>query len=178
MTGAPVSATLLYSFSWSASGGRVRTFQPKSGDVVGFSYLWSWEAEAGHDRGLKRRPCLIVQVEAQADGARVRLVPISHRPITKMPSIEIPKGYLREAGLDGLGCYVIPGEVNTAPWPSAARDFELLPKGRLPGGFLSTVQGVLLKQHEAGKLVEVDRGRLARDIVERYRAREWERDGR
>lgn len=158
------------------SGGKVQGFRPKSGDVVGFSYLWSWEAEAGHDRGLKRRPCLIVQVEAEADGARVRLVPISHRPITKMPAIEIPKGYLRDAGLDGLGCYVIPGEVNTMRWPSTARDFQLLPKGRLPGGFLATVQEALLKQHDVSKLVEVDREQLARDIVQSYRERE--RDGR
>lgn len=153
-------------------------YRPKSGDVVGFSYLWSWEAEAGHDRGLKRRPCLIVQIEPLDEGLRVRLVPISHRPISKMPAIEIPKGFLREAGLDGLGCYVIPGEVNTAPWPNTARDFQLLPKGRLPGGFLSTVQGLLVKLHQAGRLVEVDRERLARDIVESYRVRDCERDGR
>lgn len=153
-------------------------YRPKSGDVVGFSYLWSWEAEAGHDRGLKRRPCVIVRAEPQTYGLLLRLVPISHRPITNMPSIEIPSGYLQDAGLDGLGCYVIPGEVNTAPWPTSARDFQLLPKGRVPGGFLATVQQALVKQNETGKLVEVDRERLARDIVESYRARDVDRDGR
>lgn len=147
-------------------------YRPRSGQVVGFSYLWSWEAEAGHDRGLKRRPCLIVQVEAQGDRSRVRLVPISHRPITNMPSIEIPKAYLRDAGLDGLGCYVIPSEVNVVRWPSTARDFQLLPKGQMPGGFLGSVQATLLNLFEANRLLEVDREKLARDIVESYRERE------
>lgn len=146
--------------------------------MVGFSYLWSWEAEAGHDRGLKRRPCLIAQVEIQGDGALVRLVPISHRPITNMPSLEIPKGFLREAGLDGLGCYVIPSEVNSIRWPSTAADRQLLPKGQLPSGFFSTVQAALLKQFELGKLAEVDREQLSREIVEAFRGREREPHGR
>lgn len=147
-------------------------YRPKCGDVVGFSYLWSWEASSGHDRGLKRRPCLIVHAEGGPDTLRVRLVPISHRPITNMPSIEIPKAYLRLAGLDGLGCYVIPSEVNAVRWPSRARDFQLLPKGQLPSGFLLSVQRTLVKQTDVNKLVEVDRERLARDIVESYRGRE------
>ena len=163
--------------SWVAGcGGDVPEFRPKAGDVVGFSYLWSWEAAAGHDRGLKRRPCLIVQTKCEPDGARLRLVPISHRPITKMPSMEIPKGYLGDAGLDGLGCYVIPAEVNVVRWPSTARDVQLLPKGRLPSGFVASVQQALLHQDALNRLIEVDRERLARDIVESYRERE--RDGR
>lgn len=147
-------------------------YRPKSGHVVGFSYLWSWEVEAGHDLGRKRRPCLIVQVEAQGRDAVVRLVPISHRPITNMPSIEIPKGYLAGAGLDGLGCYVIPSEVNCIGWPSSARDHHLLLKGQVPGGFLGMVQTALVRHHEMNKLIEVDREKLARDIVESYRERE------
>lgn len=147
-------------------------FRPRSGQVVVYGYLWSWEAEAGHDRALKRRPCLIVSVEEAPSRLRVRLVPISHRPVTNRPSVEIPQIYLREAGLDGGGCYAIPSEVNVVPWPSRARDCALLPRGQLPGGFLREVQGALLETNERKELVEVDREKLAREIVEAYRGRD------
>lgn len=147
-------------------------FRPRSGQVVGFGYLWSWEAEAGHDRARKRRPCLIVNVEEAPSLLRVRLVPVSHRPVTNKPSIEIPKGYLAAAGLDGLGCYVIPSDVNTVAWPSRAWDHQLLPKGRVPDAFLRQVQGALLALNEEKRMSEVDREELGREIIEAYRGRE------
>lgn len=139
---------------------------------MGFGFLWSWEAEAGHDRGLKRRPCLIVNVEHTPSLARVRMAPISHRPVTKMPSIEIPSGFLRGAGLDGQGCYLIPSEINTVEWPSRAWDRQFLPKGQLPWGFVREVQRVLVTLDARGVLKEVDREGIARDIVESYRYRD------
>lgn len=153
-------------------GELVSEYRPRSGHVVGFGYLWSWEAEAGHDRALKRRPCLIVNVEETPSLLAVRLVPISHRPITKQPFIEIPKGYLQGAGLDGLGCYVIPSEVNTVAWPSRAWDRQLMPKGQVPAAFLHQVQQSLVGLDARNSLVEVDREKLAREIVEAYRDRE------
>lgn len=147
-------------------------YRPKAGQVVGFGYLWSWEADAGHDRGRKRRPCLIAQVSEHDSGTVVRLVPISHRPVTKKPSIEIPQGFLRGAGLDGLGCYVIPSDVNTVAWPSRAWDKQLLPKGQLPSGFVVTVQKALLLLHQRNELEEVDREKMDVDIVAAYRERD------
>lgn len=100
------------------------------------------------------------------------MVPVSHRPVTKMPSIEIPSGFLRGGGLDGRGCYVIPSEVNTMEWPSRAWDHQLLPKGTLPWGFVREVQAALVKLNAAGALKEVDREGLAREVVEKYRSRD------
>ena len=147
-------------------------YRPKSGDVVAFGFLWSWEAERGHDRGLKRRPCLVLHTHEQESGLLVRLVPVSHRPVSKQPSIEIPKAYLHGAGLDGLGCFVIPSEVNSIAWPSRAYDRQLLPKGKLPGGFLETVQRGVVDCDRVNQLNEVDRERLSREIVEAYRGRD------
>ena len=140
--------------------------------MVAFGFLWSWEALEGHDRGLKRRPCLVLHVQEMDLGLSVQLVPISHRPVTKQPSLEIPKAYLRGAGLDGLGCFVIPSEVNSISWPSRAYDRQLLPKGRVPSGFLGTVQRQTLECSQRNVLNEVDREGISREILEAFRGRD------
>lgn len=143
-------------------------YRPKEGDVVGFRFLWSWERDAGHDKPRKMRPCLIAGVQ-RADGKeRVRLMPVSHRPMTKLPFLEVPTAYLREAGLDGMGCCVIPGEVNITDWPSGAWDRKMLPMGRVPHTFVRAIAEVT----GAGihKVREVDRDELAREIIDDYRS--------
>jgi hypothetical protein len=53
---------------------------PEAGLVIGYSYLWRRERQAGQDEGLKDRPSVIVLATERApDGATVvTVLPITH----------------------------------------------------------------------------------------------------
>lgn len=139
--------------------------------VVEFAYLWSWEVDHGHDSALKPRPCVVVGVQSLADGYRVSVVPITHKPRTDQHYIEVAKGHLLEAGLDGRGCYIVPGDLNTFEWPPRSQDLAARLKGRLPEGFFQRVKVEILKARAGHHMRLVDRDELARDIIESYRKR-------
>ena len=53
---------------------------PEAGLVIGYSYLWRREHQAGQDEGLKDRPSVIVlAAERDRDGAKI---------VTVLPSRE------------------------------------------------------------------------------------------
>ncbi|HYP36523.1 MAG TPA: hypothetical protein VEQ62_09300, partial [Stellaceae bacterium] len=64
--------------------------------------LWSREAEAGETEGRKDRPCVVITAFRRvADGRlRVRVLPITHRPIEDSRSLPIPPEVKRHLGLD------------------------------------------------------------------------------
>lgn len=143
----------------------MRVINPKPGLIVAFRYLWADEHAAGHDQALKLRPCLVVAVEPLARGQRVTLMAVTHYPqMNKF--VEVPKGYLREAGLDGHGQYVVTGEVNVVRWPS--RNVRAI-LGRVPEGFMKEVKEAVAR--DADTLRVVDHEEMGREVVRSYRGR-------
>lgn len=92
---------------------------PQPGDVLSYSYLWSHEAEAGHEEGLKDRPVAVVVTAETKDGrVRLHVVPITHsQPLPTQRAIELPKTVKRELGLDDEPSWIILSEMNRFTWP-------------------------------------------------------------
>lgn len=92
---------------------------PKPGQVIRYSYLWSSEAERGREEGIKDRPCAIVVVVADKGGrSRVFALPVTHvRPENPDFAVEIPPDTKRRLGLDDLPSWIVVTEWNDFLWP-------------------------------------------------------------
>ncbi len=119
--------------------------EPKVGLVVRYSFLWSREATAGLEEGSKDRPCAIVLIVRNIDGALiVRVLPITTRaPHDLAKAMEIPLPTKLRIGLDEAKSWVILAETNEFEWPGpdlrpASRENRSTPVlGMLPPGFTS-----------------------------------------
>lgn len=141
--------------------------QPRQGYVVDMGYLWREEQESGHDRSLKRRPCVIVHAHHDERCLTLGVVPITHSPPSAPHMQEIPSMYLKGAGLDA-GCSVVLNEMNQFTWPQVDPEFELTVRGVLPDGYFQTLLGTV-RSYYAAKLIHiVDRDEMARQIVQEY----------
>lgn len=90
-------------------------FDPKTGDVIRYDFLWGDEHEKGQVDGAKDRPCAIVLASSpREDGSqRVMLVPVTHSPPTAdQGGIEIPAKVLKYLGLDDERSWIRTHEVN------------------------------------------------------------------
>lgn len=99
---------------------------PEVGLVISYSFLWSDEAEAGQVEGRRNRPCAIVLVVHEAEGAApvVAVVPITHSPHqNREAAIEIPASVKRHLGLDDVPSWIVLDEFNVFTWPG----FDLRP---------------------------------------------------
>ena len=75
---------------------------PQPGLVIGYSFLWRDEHEAGQESGAKDRPCAIVLTVRQDDGDTMVLVaPIIHTPPSQPElGVELPAITRQRLGLD------------------------------------------------------------------------------
>ena len=132
---------------------------PHPGLVISYSYLWADEHEAGHEEGLKDRPCAIVLVVVdQEAGTVVTVVPVTHAPPARnRPAIEIPHDTKRRLGLDDARSWIVLDEANEFIWP-----------------------GPDLRPRESGKPETVAFGFLPRGLIKSMRARfaEADREGK
>lgn len=104
---------------------------PLPGLVIQYSYLWSHEAEVGHEEGRKDRPVAIVMaITASAAGERrVTVLPITHRqPTDDASAVEIPLATKARLGLDDDRSWIVVAEGNDFPWPGP--DVRIIPKRR------------------------------------------------
>jgi hypothetical protein len=102
---------------------RLPTPKPLPSQVVRYSYLWDSERRRGQEEGVKDRPCAVVLLMKNADGADV----VTVLPITRTPpatshrdlAIEIPIITKRRLGLDDKRSWIILSEANriTLPCP-------------------------------------------------------------
>ncbi len=92
---------------------------PQPGLVIRYSYLWTREARAGREEGVKDRPCAIVlAVGVAEDRQRVIVLPITHSPPQSPDEgIELPPVVKARLGLDGERSWVIVSEGNDFIWP-------------------------------------------------------------
>lgn len=113
--------------------------RPKSGLVIGYSYLWEAEYRTGKEEGAKDRPCAVVIASRTEEGDLVVTVaPITHSPpADPLDGIEVPSAVKRGLKLDDQPSWVICAELNRFVWPGP----DLRPVSRrAPGQF---VHGVL-----------------------------------
>lgn len=115
------------------------TRPPREAEVIRYAYLWSHEAAAGRDEGVKDRPCAVVLSSVKADGRVVLLVvPVtSRKPDNPGEAIEIPLPTRRRLGLQEAPCWVVVTEVNRFAFPGP----DLRPADNPSGPFF--VQGTL-----------------------------------
>ena len=92
---------------------------PQPGLVIRYSYLWTREAQAGREEGIKDRPCAIVlAVAAAPDRTRVVVLPITHTaPQTPDEGIELTQQTKARLGLDGERSWIMLDEGNDFIWP-------------------------------------------------------------
>jgi hypothetical protein len=108
---------------------------PEPGLVLSYEFLWSHEAEAGHDQGEKKRPSVVVLATRSDKGQiTVTVAPITHSEpkASSSNAIEVPPKVKQHLGLDSERSWIICDELNEFIWPGY--DLYPIPKGR-PGQF-------------------------------------------
>ena len=108
--------------------------EPRTGLVLGYSYLWEHEFRAGQEEGRKDRPCAVV-IATRTEGGDivVTVAAITHqRPDDPADGIEVPAEVKRHLGLDEARSWLVCSELNRFVWPGP----DLRPVARQkPGQF-------------------------------------------
>ena len=139
--------------------------KPQPGLVVRYSYLWSREAQAGREEGIKDRPCaVILAFEDEEKRTRVYVLPITHSPPSDdEDAVEIPAAVKLRLGLDSERSWVVVTEANAFGWPGP--DLRFLPGhgpetavfGFLPPGFFRVVRDRFLAVYRDRRAIMVPR---------------------
>lgn len=109
--------------------------RPKSGLVIGYSYLWEAEYRAGREEGSKDRFCAVVIATRTEDGdIVVTVAPVTHFPPAHMQDgRELPAEVKHILRLDSERSWLICAELNRFVWPGP----DLRPiSRRAPGNFV------------------------------------------
>ena len=138
---------------------------PQPGLVIRYSYLWSHEAEAGKDEGVKDRPCaILLAVETRQRQTSVIVLPVTHlAPSDPNAAIEIPLAVKRRLGLDDERSWIVLTELNQFIWPGpdlrpiAGGDLSSAAYGELPADLYRRVRDAWLALHDRGQVVQVAR---------------------
>ena len=117
---------------------------PQPGDVLSYAYLWSHEADAGQEEGLKNRPVAVVVAAENVDGnVQILVAPITHsEPRRSQTGIEIPNVVKRDLGLDTERSWIILNEMNRFIWPGP--DIRIVAGGMDP--YLGALPDWLFRQ--------------------------------
>ena len=133
--------------------------------MIRYSYLWSHEAEAGKDEGVKDRPCaILLAVETRQRQTSVIVLPVTHlAPSDPNAAIEIPPAVKRRLGLDDERSWIVLTELNQFIWPGpdlrpvAGGDLSSVAYGELPADLYRRVRDAWLALHDRGQVVPVAR---------------------
>ncbi len=87
--------------------------------MIRYSYLWTREAQAGREEGIKDQPCAIVLAVAAAHSqTQVIVLPITHRaPQPPDEGIELTQQTKARLGLDSERSWIMLDEGNDFTWP-------------------------------------------------------------
>ena len=132
---------------------------PQPGLVIRYSYLWSREARAGREEGVKDRPCaILLAIGTAQDGQRVIVLPITHTaPQPPDEGIELPQAIKARLGLDSERSWVIVSEGNDFIWPGpdlrplAGEGPESVVYGYLPPRLFHAIQSRFLACARTGQ---------------------------
>jgi mRNA-degrading endonuclease toxin of MazEF toxin-antitoxin module len=143
---------------------------PKPGELIRYSYLWHDEHRAGHEEGLKDRPCAVVMsLVTQAGETRLIVLPVTHSaPAKTANAVELPPDTKRRLGLDGMRSWIILDEANRFTWPgpdirpfdkrSADKDpARTISYGFLPPGLFRLIRDRYLALDANSKTLTVQR---------------------
>ena len=119
---------------------------PRPGLVIRYDFLWKEEQIAGHDGGIKDRPCAIVLMSKDHEdgGKDVVLCAITHSPPGHgETAVEIPNKVARHLGLDDARSWIKTDQVNTVRWEKGRIPFGVTParKGQWAFGSLPQALG-------------------------------------
>jgi len=137
--------------------------EPVPGLVIGYSYLWLREAEAGQEEGLKDRPCAIILVSAdEAKRKIVQVLPITHSsPTDPADAIAIPPETKKRLGLDSESSWIMISELNDFTWPGPdlrpIKGSDKAAYGFLPPRFFNFVRERYIALHNARRSMQVRR---------------------
>lgn len=132
---------------------------PQPGLVIRYSYLWTREARAGREEGVKDRPCAIVLAVADAqDRMRVIVLPITHTaPQLPDEGIELPQPTKARLGLDNERSWIVITEGNDFIWPGpdlrpgAGQGPESVAYGFLPPRLFQAIRDRFLARAQMGQ---------------------------
>lgn len=132
---------------------------PQPGLVIRYSYLWTREARAGREEGVKDRPCaIILAVGDVQDRMRVIVLPITHTaPDKPDEGIELPQPTKARLGLDSERSWIIISEGNDFIWPGpdlrpvAGQEPESVAYGFLPPRLFQVVRERFLARVRANQ---------------------------
>jgi hypothetical protein len=135
--------------------------RPLPAHVIRYSYLWHAEHLQGQEEGVKDRPCAVVLLTRNEDGADVvTVLPVTHTPPSPSQSalaIEVPAETRRRLGLDDDRAWIILSEANRFAWPGPdlrmARhgDASSVIYGLLPEHMFERVRTTFLAALKAGQ---------------------------
>jgi len=93
--------------------------KPFAGLVIRYSFLWHADAARGMEEGSKDRPCAVVLVTVEEDGAQfVTVLPVTHSPPRDHNlAVEIPRDTKKRLGLDDERLWVVVTDANRFIWP-------------------------------------------------------------
>jgi hypothetical protein len=129
--------------------------KPEPGLVIRYSFLWSEEANAGREDGVKDRPCAIVVVVRRSDRVKtlVRVLPITHAD--PFSALELPQSTKQRLGLDSERSWIILDEANDFTWPgpdlrpATNGDLASVAYGMLPQSLIKVLrERTLARVHE------------------------------
>lgn len=131
--------------------------EPLPGLVIRYSYLWRREAEAGHDEGVKDRPCaIVVAVKTEAGETIVYALPITHTaPRVADDALELPQATRTRLGLDSERSWIVMTEANIFAWPGPDLRFvqgqgpESIAYGMLPPKLMAVVKARFIERVRA-----------------------------
>ena len=132
---------------------------PQPGLVIRYSYLWTREARAGREEGVKDRPCAIVlAIGAARERTRVIVLPITHTaPQLPDEGVELPPAVKTRLGLDHDRSWVIVSEGRDFIWPGpdlrplAGEGLESVVYGFLPPRLFHAIRSRFLARARTGQ---------------------------
>lgn len=151
-------------------------FQPKTGDVIRYDYLWADQEKQGLEAGVKDRPCaVVIAMPFRQDQMRnVFVCAITHsRPEEGQSAIELTPKLSRHLGLDGERAWIKTHEVNVLEWgQNPPHGVTMTPKqewtyGQLPQAITKQAQEQLQRSIRDRRLRRVQR---REEDVARYRS--------
>lgn len=132
---------------------------PQLGLVIRYAYLWTREAQAGREEGVKDRPCVIVlAIDTAQDRKRVIVLPITHAaPRSPDEGVELPPAVKTRLGLDHERSWIIVSEGNDFIWPGpdlralAGEGLESVACGFLPPRLFQAIRSRFLARARTGQ---------------------------
>jgi len=132
---------------------------PQLGLVIRYSYLWTREAQAGREEGVKHRPCAIVlAIGIAQERTRVIVLPITHTaPQSPDEGVELPPAVKARLGLDQERSWIIVSEGNDFTWPGpdlrplTGQGLESVVYGFLPPRLFHAIRNRFLARAQTGQ---------------------------